>query len=668
MTDPNDASTFVAIDTITYNGEFTTSDYATVANDYLFQKCKVALTGAQGKYVTIMASFYRKGDTQKCTYDYMWIDDVWFSAIQHCDAPVELSTTNVTATEATVSWEQMDGAAKYLLQVSTDPLYAEDSAFVFNDTLDVTSYIVTGLKSNTDYIWRVKTICTDDLGQSDFSQNSGFHTARTPFFVETFGAANLDADWSFATNPAALVIDSADVELTGTNSTSYGWRRVTTNAGIDGAHYAAVFYSSSSATTIDYDYYWMISPVISLNDSAKNAHLTFDIALTGCSASTTPSATPASEAQMADDYTFMVLLSEDGGKTWKKENILAIWNNTLPAGNQLRDIPFNPANIRFDLAKYAGKNIRVAFYREADTYKGSTPYTCAIHLDNIRVNYYDVVEDNAQACQYEDIDKLGFYIDGDIAEAGEQTLRRIEKAYDFDANTKGYRDSIYVLDVNYIGVTETILSDTICEGDTYTDVNFHGKERAGVYRRKMQSVEACDSLVTLYLYVTPRAYAEDELVSICPGETFTWHDKVYDRQGIYVDTTVSIAGCDSISTLVLSYYAAEDTIKAAIRVATDSLPYTYVNEQYPYAAGQKPIIIAEGTAVGQYTETAMVQGANCTAILILDVTVYDPHEGILNLDDENAGAQKVIIRGDMYIKTNKAWYNAAGQKVADPRK
>jgi hypothetical protein len=666
MTDPMDASTFVPIDTVNYNGVLTTSDVANEANDYLFQPKKVALTGAQGKYVAFFTTLQMKGLENKSSYEYMWLDDISFSAIQHCETPEELKSSEISATTATLSWEAMEGAESYILQVSTDYTYAEDSAFVFNDTVYTNSQVVTGLEAYSEYVWRVRTICGSDLGESEFSQNAWFVTARKPFYIETFGAANLDADWSFATNPAVLVIDSADVELSGSNSTSYGWRRVTTNAGIDGAHYAAVFYSSSSATTYDYDYYWMISPIISLAEAA-DAHLTFDIALTACSAVSTPGATAATDANMKDDFTFLVILSEDGGKTWKKENILGIWNNKLPAGQQLRDIPFKPANLRFDLAKYAGKNVRIAFYREADTYM-SSPYACAVHLDNIRINYYGVAEDNAQACQYEDINKLGFYIDGDVAEAGDKTLRRIEKAYDFDANTKGDRDSLFLLNVSYIGVTETILNDTICEGDTYTDINFHGKERTGTYRRKLQSVEACDSLVTLNLFVTPRAYAEDELVSVCPGESYLWNGVVYDRAGLYRDTTVSAAGCDSINTLVLSYYDPEDSVYDAVRVNMDSLPYTYSSEQYPYVAGQAPIVIAKGTAAGVYTEKAQVQGEHCTALLILEVTVYDPHEGIMNIDDENAGAQKIIYNGDMYIKTNNAWYNAAGQKVNDPRK
>lgn len=668
MTDPTDASTFVAIDTVNYNGTLATTDVVNEANDFLFQPKKVVLAGAQGKYIAFMATLYAKGETRKSTYDHIWIDDISLTPVQRCEAPVQetMTATEIGAHKATLNWAAKESAASYVLQVSTDYTFTEDTAFVYNDTVKSNTFTVTGLKAYEDYVWRVRTICADDLGESEFSMNANFTTAREPFFVETFGAANLDADWQFATNPAITVIDSADVELTGANSTSYGWRRVTTNAGLEGAHYAVVFYSSSSATTHDYDYYWMITPTISL-DETKPAHLTFDMALTGCSASTTPAATPATEAQMADDYTFMIALSEDGGKTWKKENILGIWNNTLPEGNQLRDIPFAPTSMRYDLTKYAGKNVRIAFYREADTYKGSTPYTSAVHLDNIRVNYFDVVEGEAQACQYEDVDKLGFYIDGDKAEAGEQTLKRIEKAYDFDANTKGYRDSIFVLNVEYMPVEETFVNDTICEGETYTDINFNGKDRTGVYRRKLQSVEHCDSLVTLNLYVIPRAYAEDMIVTICQGETYTWNGVEYNRAGLYGDTAVSAAGCDSITQLIIRYYADEDTLYDAIRVALDELPYTYQNEAHPYVKNQAPIVFEAGTAKGEYVVKAWVEGENCAAVLVLTAEIYDSHEGIDNVTF-GEGARKIIFRDNLYIICNDEWYNAAGQKVSDPRK
>lgn len=662
MTDPSDPTTFVPIDTVNYIGTFSTSDYGTPANDYLYQKKKVALAGATGKYVAFMATLYAKGETRKSTYDYVWIDDVSFSPVQHCDAPTEMNVSEITASAATLNWTAPEGAEKYVLQVSTDQYFLEDTAFVFNDTVDVTSVKLESLTSYTNYIWRVMTICGEDLGESEFSQNATFSTARTPYFGENFSNATLDADWSFATNPAVLVIDSTDVALSGANNTSYGWHRVTTNYGITGAHYATQFYSNSTVSSTTYDYYWMITPQIYLSDTAT-AHLTMDIALTGSSIST-PNDNVVTESNMADDFLFMIVISEDGGKTWKKENIVAMWNNTLPTGNQLRDLPHNAGNLRVNLAKYAGKGIRVAFYREASTYLSAT---CALHIGNVRVSYYANVDDQAQACQYQDINQNGFYLDGDKAQAGEQTLTRRFYAPEEEA-MNGVQDTIFTLKVNVLEAPETILSDTICEGTTYTDVNFTGKDRAGVYRRKLQSVESCDSIITLHLFVTPRAYAEDSLATLCPGQSITWNGKKYERAGLYRDTTISAAGCDSVMTLVLSYYTDEDTIYVSNEIKDNELPYTYEDPLHPYLPGSTPISYPIGTAPGTYQDTVYVMGNNCAAVLVhtLEIVETQGFESIDAISEE--GTHKVIYRDRLYIISNGKWYNAEGKKVKDPRK
>lgn len=610
MTDPNDATTFVPIDTLNYELNPSATDLASEANDYYFDKKKVALAGATGKYVAFMATLYAKGDEKKYSTNYMYLDDISFSAIQRCEAPVELKIDAIADTAATFSWKAPEGADKYVLQVSTDYSFAEDTAFVFNDTVLTNTYTVTTMKPNTNYIWRVMTICGEGLGESDFSQNATFKTARAPFFVETFGAADLSADWSFATNPALLVIDSADVELTGSNSTSYGWRRVTSNAGIADPHYAVVFYSSSTASTTDYDYYWMISPTITLNETTT-AHLTFDMALTGCSSTTTPSATPATEAQMADDYTFLIVISDDGGKTWKSENIVGIWNNTFPAGSQLRDIPFNPTNMRVSLEKYAGKTIRVAFYREGDTYKGTSPYSCAVHLDNIRINYYGMKEDNAEACQYEDISKLGFFINGDIAQAGDTTLRRLDKAVDFEAATKGEQDSIFVLNVKYNEAVTVVFEDTICEGETYSNHDFSGKTTSGLYKRKLQGVNHCDSLACLKLYVIPRKETLLE-ATICQGDVYVHptHDAFQwkiDREGVYHDTLTSVeTGCDSVLTLALHVQQPQTSEFSAKACETTGYYWEAVGKTY--------------TESGDFTEKlATIYGCDSTVTLHLTI-------------------------------------------------
>lgn len=663
MTDPNDPTTFVAIDTIGYIGTLAVGDDATQANDYLFQKKKVSLRGATGPYVAFMTTLYAKGETRKSTYGYMWLDDISFSKLQECVEPTNLTTSDVTAYEANLSWEGGELTKKYVLQVSTDATFYYDTAFVFNDTVEATSLALNNLKPFTQYAWRVQAICGEEFGESEFSSNVLFTTARVPFYLEDFRETSLSSEWTFGTNPAALVLDSADVEIKGSNSTSYGFKRITNSYGINGAHYCVPFYSSSTVSTTTYDYYWMISPSLYLPDTL-HAHLTLDLALTQCTSGYTPTASDIS-ADDVDEYdVFAIIISDDGGKTFKSANA-AVWNDSIPGANKLSAVPATAQNWRFDLAKYAGKNIRIAFYRQSQTYKSKGS---AMHIGNVRVAYYDDMAIDTTACRYEDLEAYGFFIDGDKVEPGQHTYKRWTRAVESEALT-GVRDTMYTLKANVFEAPETILADTICEGDSYTTADFTGKDRTGVYRRKLQSVLHCDSLITLNLVVTPRSYAEDDIQTLCQGETYTWNGNVYDRAGLYYDTIPSAAGCDSVMTLVLSYHAEEDTIFDYITVSLEELPYTYENEAYPYISSQAPVYFAEGTAKGTYTDTVLVQGVNCTAVLVLTTEIYDPHEGINEIGiDERTGARKVIFRDNMYIILNDEWYNVAGQKVADPRK
>ena len=662
MTDPNDPTTFVAIDTIGYDGTLAVGDMATEANDYLYQKKKVSLRGATGPYVAFMTTLYAKGETRKATYDYMWLDDISFSTLQECSEPKNLEATEVLSGAATLTWTGGETTEKYVLQVSTDMDFYYDTAFVFNDTVTANSITITGLKQHTTYVWRVKSICGDDLGESDYTQNVTFVTARIPFFLEDFRETALESDWVYGTTKAALVLDSVGAEITGTNNATYGFNCITNSYGIRGAHYAIPFYSSSTTSDTSYDTYWLITPTIYL-EPTKQAHLTWDMALTGSSIST-PNNNVVAEANMADDFTFMVAISEDGGKTWSSSNA-KVWNNALPAGQQLRDIPHDAANYQIDLSAFEGKNIKVAFYKEATTYLSAT---CAMHIGNVRVAYYNKMALDTTACQYQDVEMYDFFINGDEVEAGVHEFVRIDRKGEWDA-TAGMLDTIYNLTVNYYEAPETIVVDTICEGETYTSVDFDGKSKPGVYRRKMQSTLYCDSIVTLHLSVTPTLRAEDQIIALCPGDTYTWNSKEYNRAGIYRDTTLSSLGCDSIETLVLSFNEAEDTIYAASEVDITELPFTYENVQYPYAAGQAPIFYPTGTAKGVYNDTVLVQGVNCVAVLVHTLTVTNRYEGIEDVMNElGAGARKVLYQDNLYIICNDDWYTATGQKVADPRK
>ena len=649
MTDPTDAATFVAIDTLTYDGTLSSVDEATAANDYLFQQMKVELAGATGPYIAIMTSFYAKGATTRQNSDYVWIDDVAFEHRQDCKAPTELTVTRLGAVDATLSW--LGGDSIYMLQVSTDPYFAEDSAFVFNETVDSNPYTVTGLEQMTTYYWRVAAICSGDQGESDFAKRESFTTLRSPYYYEPFNAAVSTSEWTFSSSKAEDILDKASVSFSSDNS--YGFKRASNDYGLTGSHYTSVGYYV--------DYNWMVTPQFYLPEN-DSVHFSMDLALTACNTSHIATGSAVAESDMTNDYYFMIIVSEDGGATWKSENILMKWQNTNAAGKQLRDISATGQNVRFSLAQYAGKNIRIGFYREAKT---STSTGIAIHVDNVRLAYFDKVIEQASGCQYEDIDIGDIHISGDETTPGIHIYPKSSYATDEEAKA-GVHDLVYSLEVEIFAVEGMNFTQTICQGEAYTDANFHGKTETGIYRRKMVSVHGCDSIITLYLTVTPRTYAEDVETAICPGEVYHWNGKDYNRAGIYRDTLVSAAGCDSIETLIISYLPSEDTILVNETISQDQLPYTYEDPAHPYVAGESPIFYAQGTEAGTYTEVKLVQGATCAAVLVHTLTILEP-EGLENIFSSQKGAHKVIYRDRMYIILNDEWYTPSGQKVADPR-
>ena len=111
-------------------------------------------------------------------------------------------------------------------------------------------------------------------------------------------------------------------------------------------------------------------------------------------------------------------------------------------------------------------------------------------------------------------------------------------------------DSIVTLTLNINSVIYTSLTETICEGQTYTDNGFNVSE-AGVYTQNLTSVNGCDSIVTLNLSVNP-IYNTELVASICDGEVYNENGFNVSEAGVYSQTLQAINGCDSIVTLTLS--------------------------------------------------------------------------------------------------------------------
>ena len=124
-------------------------------------------------------------------------------------------------------------------------------------------------------------------------------------------------------------------------------------------------------------------------------------------------------------------------------------------------------------------------------------------------------------------------------------------------------DSIVTLNLVVNPVASTNLTDTICSGSTYTDNGFNVSE-AGTHTLHLQTIHGCDSIVTLNLVVNP---VKDTNLSatICERTLYMENGFEVGTAGTHILNLQTYLGCDSIVTLNLAVNPVYDeTINAAI--------------------------------------------------------------------------------------------------------
>jgi hypothetical protein len=118
-------------------------------------------------------------------------------------------------------------------------------------------------------------------------------------------------------------------------------------------------------------------------------------------------------------------------------------------------------------------------------------------------------------------------------------------------------DSIVTLSLNVNPTFNTELSANICQGQVYNENGFNVSE-AGVYTQTLTSANACDSIVTLTLNVNP-TFNTEFTATICEGDTYTENNFNESETGVYTQNLQTINGCDSVITLTLNVLPIFDT-------------------------------------------------------------------------------------------------------------
>ncbi len=112
-------------------------------------------------------------------------------------------------------------------------------------------------------------------------------------------------------------------------------------------------------------------------------------------------------------------------------------------------------------------------------------------------------------------------------------------------------DSLISITINALQAVSTSQTANICLGETYRLPNgsFTGIE--GLYRDTLQTIGGCDSLISINLYVHP-VYDIVKQDSIYSGDLYTLpNGSTTAIEGNYINTLQTVNGCDSVITIVL---------------------------------------------------------------------------------------------------------------------
>lgn len=540
MTDPNDPTTFKSLAVVEYshdNSYFST--HTSVQGDpnqrRYWEEITVPLKGAVGNYIAI-----KNTSSDGLANNVMYIDDMVVNAYS-CPSVIGLNVSDITSKSAVINC-QYDPTVRYKLLVNTVMNFRED-ANPKPQEFDVQSfpYKLENLKPATQYHFMVYTVCD---GVTAPSSINSFVTSQVLAYDQNFevGLQHCPDDWMRA--------NSLTAETQFANSRSFNYLAAYSEGGcwstqnvvklsesglFSTKHISLKLVGGQRATVA-----WLFSPILELSN-VPHQYVTFDLALTSQG-----SKDPIAETTDSDDK-FMVIVSEDAGKTWERANA-TVWG-TVTDNYVYKDIPHTGKQYSVDLSKYAGKQIQVAFYAEAN----KEGLKSELHLDNVHFNVFVENLLNVSVCSGEGYSDYGFVVKPTELQEGNNRFDRWDIS-----DESNVADTMHVLNVFVNSVSRLDITDTICDGDVYDKYGFSQTD-AGEHIRKLKTVAGCDSFIVLNLTVIPLA-SSVVYDTICNGNFVMWGDQKCTQSGEYHKSVPSSTSqCDSLVTLHLTVLDAKKT-------------------------------------------------------------------------------------------------------------
>ena len=186
MTNPTDASTFVEVSTISP---------ASTASTWIEKTVDFSSYNGTGRYIAFKNAY-------TSTSSYAYLDNLSVDYLPACQAPTNLTVSNLTTTSADITWDADPGESTWEVLVAPSTVVTPD--FSTADMVYTNSYALNSLSEASDYSVYVRTVCANGGGNSDWAMID-FATprtpAQTPYFCD-FEDGMENGRWSFANGAA----------------------------------------------------------------------------------------------------------------------------------------------------------------------------------------------------------------------------------------------------------------------------------------------------------------------------------------------------------------------------------------------------------------------------------------------------------------------------------
>ena len=172
-------------------------------------------------------------------------------------------------------------------------------------------------------------------------------------------------------------------------------------------------------------------------------------------------------------------------------------------------------------------------------------------------------------------------------------------------------DTLYNINLTVLSSSNATFTTTLCS----PFVSPSGKiwASSGVYQDTIPNAMGCDSIMSFNLTYYP---VNSVIVNKTSCSNYTWlsNGVTYWTSGVYVDTLLSVAGCDSINTLNLTINSGD----------TNTTSVSACGSYY------WPVTGTTYTQSGQYTQLFNNQ-LGCDSLLELDLTINNSSTGMVNI-------------------------------------